>query len=93
MRNPNETIKFYENCFNEYRMFTMAIAEEEEVLKFYFYAKYADGDISEMILMEVVIDRTEQSIGILFKFNRQDLFDFWFSGFQGYLRDVGIGGN
>ena len=70
----------------EFRMFTMAMAEEEEVLKFYFYSKYKNGKGDEMILTEIVIDRNEKTIGFMFKYNDKLLFDFWKPSFFDYLK-------
>lgn len=82
----NESIKYYEKIMNDFRLFTMAIAEEEEVLKFYFYARYLDEPIDEMIFVEVVIDRGEKTIGLTFKYENKRLFDFWNVQLLDYLR-------
>ena len=67
----------FEDVFKGFRMCTMAMAEEEEVIKFYFYSKYKGLANPELILIEVVIDRVERTIDFLFKHDNEALFDFW----------------
>lgn len=68
-------------------MFTMAMAEEEEVIKFYFYSKYKGLTTPELILIEVVIDRAEGTIDFLFKHGNEALFDFWSSKLFDFLKE------
>lgn len=69
----------------------MAKAEEEEVLKFYFYSRYRPAaGVPEYILTEAVIDRAEMSLGVLCKYGRDDLCEFWAAHFLAYLRQEGV---
>ena len=85
------TSDFYESIFNQFRCFTMAKAEEEDVMKFYFYSRYNQSNrTTDYILTEAVIDRSEMTLVILCKYNRVDLFEFWASHFLSYLRQEGV---
>jgi hypothetical protein len=85
-----QSTEYYESKFNDFRAFTMAIAEEEEVLKFYFYSSYRARDSPHQLFIEAVIDRAERTLGLLFKYDREDLFSFWLGHFLTYLREEGV---
>lgn len=90
LKATDKDVPFYEAKFNDFRAFTMAIAEEEEVLKFYFYSRYSAQNLKETILIEAVIDRAERTLGLLCKYSRKDLFDFWYANFMEYLKGEGM---
>jgi hypothetical protein len=54
----------------------MAVAEEQDVLKYYFYMRYTRSQSHDMLLTEVIIDRHEKTIAFLFRYDDADLFQY-----------------